>query len=291
MAQEVSIKITAKTQTANRLRKSDYKHHFYLESFGVKIGVSSNAEDAIEAVKKAVEIYLPGCFTEIEKTATEHSFLFVWNKSGRDTLYKNGERITKRESRETSVETIASRIRLTVAEFAVGRVFVHAGVVAWKNKAIIMPARSFKGKTSLTLALVQRGAVYYSDEFAILDADGFLYPFPKMLSVRGVIDERKQVDIPVENFGGVVGTGKIRAGMVLITEFKPRALWNPKILTPVKGIIEILNNSVAIRQNPQFTLEVLNKIVRQAPVIKSKRGDVGESADMILKFIDSNLKP
>src|SRR5215213_8694675 len=129
MAQEFSLKTKTNTQPANRLRKSDFKHHFYLESFGVKIGVSSNAEEAVEAVKKAVEIYLPGCFKEIEKTETEHNFLFVWNKSRRDTHYKTGERITNREYRETSVETVASRIRLTVAEFAVGRVFVHAGVV------------------------------------------------------------------------------------------------------------------------------------------------------------------
>jgi hypothetical protein len=39
--------------------------------------------------------------------------------------------------------------RLTVAEFAVGRVFIHAGVIAWKGQAVVMPDRSFYGKTAL----------------------------------------------------------------------------------------------------------------------------------------------
>lgn len=271
------------------VKKSEFNHHFYLESFGVKLGISSNDAEAIEAVKTAVEIYLPDCFKEIEKTDVEHNFLFTWNANERDSLYKNGEKIFHRELRETSVESVASRVRLTVAEFAVGRVFIHAGVVAWKGKAVIIPGRSFHGKTSLTVALVKRGAVYYSDEYAVLDADGFLHPFPKMLSVRGEIDERKQIDYPVEKFGGVAGTEKIRVGVVLISEYKPKARWNPKLLSPANGVIEMLQHTIPIRQNPQFTLEVLNKIAGEAVFAKSKRGDVSKSADLILKFIEDNL--
>src|SRR5262245_29402156 len=115
MAREFSFKTKNKAQTANRLRKSDFKHHFYLESIGVKMRVSSNAAEAIEEVKKALEIYLPDSFREIDETETEHNFLFVWNKSERDSLIKDGEKLFHREMRETSVESAASRIRLTVA--------------------------------------------------------------------------------------------------------------------------------------------------------------------------------
>lgn len=289
MTQDFSPENKKTKQISNRIRKNDFKHHFHIESFGVKIGFSTNSAEALEAVKQAVGIYLPDCFKEIEKTETEHNFLFVWNKSERDTLYKNGEKLFHRERRETSVETVASRIRLTVAEFAVGRVFIHAGVIARKGKAVIIPGRSFRGKTALTVALVKRGAVYYSDEYAILDAEGFLHPFPKMLSVRGEIDDHQQIDYPVEKFGGTAGTEKIRVGIVLVAEYKPNARWNPKVLSPAQGVIEIIQHTVPIRQNPQFTLEVLNKIAGNAVFVKSKRGDVSKSADLILKFIDANL--
>jgi hypothetical protein len=270
-------------------RKNEFKHLFHIESFGVKIAFSTNSGEALEAVKKAVAVYLPNCFREIEETPTEHKFLFVWNKTGRDTLYKNGEMLFRREKRDSSVDSAASRIRLTVAEFAVGRVFIHAGVIAWKNKAVVMPGRSFRGKTALTLALIKRGAVYYSDEYAILDAEGFLHPFPKMLSVRGEIDEYKQIDYPVEKFGGRAGTEKIRVRMVLLCEYKKKAQWKPQFLSPAQGVIETINHTVPIRQNPRFTLQVLKKIAGESVFVQSKRGDVSKSADSILRFIDENL--
>jgi len=289
MAQDFNPATEQPTQISKRIKKSDFKHHFNIESFGVKIGFSTNSAEALEAVKESVKIYLPDCFVEIDEIDIEHRFLFVWNESKRDTLYKNGEKVISREKRETSVESVASQIRLTVAEFAVGRVFIHAGVIKWKDKAVVMPGRSFRGKTSLTVALVKRGAVYYSDEYAILDAEGFLHPFPKMLSVRGEIDEYKQIDYPVEKFGGTAGTEKIRVGMVLLCEYKEKARWNPKRLSPAQGVIETILHTVPIRQSPQFTLEVLNKIAGNAVFVKSKRGDVSKSADLILKFIDDNI--
>ncbi len=291
MTQDFSPQPKRKTRSTKKIPKGDFKYRFDIKSFGVKIGFSTNSAEALEAVKQSVKIYLPDCFEEIEETDTEHNFLFVWNdRSKRDTLYKNGVKVISRERRDTSAETVASQIRLTVAEFAVGRVFIHAGVIAWKGKAIVMPGRSFRGKTALTVALVKRGAVYYSDEYAILDAEGFLHPFPKMLSVRGEIDDYKQVDYPVEALGGTAGTEKIRVGMVLLCEYKEKARWNPKILSPAQGVIETLMHTVPIRQSPQFTLEVLHKIAGDAVFVKSKRGDVSKSADSILQFIDSNLK-
>ncbi len=278
-----------KIRTTKKTLRGDFKHQFYIESFGVKIGFSTNSEEALEAVKEAVKIYLPDFCVEIEETATEHNFLFVWNDRKGDTLYKNGEKVIDRQRREASVEGVASQIRITVAEFAVGRVFIHAGVIAWKGKGIIMPGRSFHGKTALTVALIKRGAVYYSDEYAVLDAEGFLHPFPKMLSVRGEINDYKQIDYPVETFGGTAGTEKIRVGLVLVCEYKEKARWNPKVLSPAKGVIEVIQNTIPIRQNPQFTLEVLNKVADEALFVKSKRGDVSKSADLILKFIDDNL--
>lgn len=77
--------------------------------------------------------------------------------------------------------------------------------------------------------------------------------------------------------------------MILMTEYKSNAEWNPQILISAKGIIEIIKNTIPIRHNPQFTLEVLRKITENAVFVKSKRSDISTSADIILQFIDSNL--
>src|SRR5207237_2668254 len=116
--------------------------------------------------------------------------------------YLDGEKSTAGESEENFFNFFSSRLRLTVAEFAKSRVFIHAGVVGWKGKAIVIPGKSFHGKTTLTAELVKRGALYYSDEYAVLSEEGMVYPFPKTLSMRGFTDKYKQVESSVREFGG-----------------------------------------------------------------------------------------
>jgi len=287
MAREIDSETGQKSHSKHRVRKSDFKHHLFIESYGVKICITSNASEAIKAVKIRLKDFLPDCFREITNGEATHNFLLVWNIGGKDSVYKNGESVITRIKREDALESLGSAIRLTVAEFAVGRVFLHAGVVSWKNKAIVIPGKSFSGKTSLTAALVKRGAIYYSDEYAVLDEQGFVHPFPKTLSIRGEIDDYTQVEYPVEKLGGVVATEKAQIGMVLMTRYKPFAKWKPKILTPAKGMLEIVKDTIPIRYNPEFTLRVLNQVADHAIIIKSRRGDVSKSADFIIDFFET----
>ena len=286
MAREIDSESEQKSHSKQRVRKSDFRHHLFFESYGVKISVTSNTAGAIEETRGIVSENLPNCFQEIEETSVEHHFLLVQNYSEKDSLYKNGEKILT-TNRKSLIEFLGSQIRLTVAEFAVGHIFVHAGVISWKGKAIAIPGHSFSGKTTLTATLLKRGAIYYSDEYAVLDKDGFVHPFPKKLSIRGEIDDDTQVEYSVEELGGTAGTEKTRISMVLITDYKFNAKWNPKILSSAKGIMEIIKHTVPIRQNPEFSLRVLNQVAEHAIIIKSRRGDISKSADFIIDFFET----
>jgi hypothetical protein len=66
-----------------------------------------------------------------------------------------------------------------VAENARRWIFVHAGVVAWRGQAIVIPGATQSGKTSLVAALVRAGAEYFSDEYAVFDARGRVHPLPR----------------------------------------------------------------------------------------------------------------
>src|ERR671929_229610 len=87
----------------------------------------------------------------------------------------------------------------------------HAGVVGWQGRAILIPGRSFSGKSTLVAALVRAGATYYSDEFAVLDERGRVHPFPKKLSMRLEGSARPRF-APVEELGGRRGTTPLRVG-------------------------------------------------------------------------------
>lgn len=66
---------------------------------------------------------------------------------------------------------------------------VHAGVVVWNSRAIVLPASTGAGKTTLVRALVAHGARYYSDEYAFIDDDGNVHAYPRALLIRGAKGE------------------------------------------------------------------------------------------------------
>ncbi|HEX8247815.1 MAG TPA: hypothetical protein VF599_06570 [Pyrinomonadaceae bacterium] len=274
-------------KVARRDWQKDAKFDIYIESYGVKIRISTDAREAFQTIEKILRAILPGCFQIIEKTDVEHHFTLFWGADGKDSLYLNEKEVPSNHTRTDVLRGFETQLRLTVAEYAPERVFMHAGVVAWKDLAIVIPARSFQGKTSLVAALVRRGAVYYSDEYAIFDREGYVYPFPKTLSIRGEIDEFTQKEYPVEAFGGIAGEKKIPVGMILISGFKADAEWNPQILSAGQGILEILEHVVPIRFNPKFSIKVLNQVANRAIIAKTLRGDVSKSVDLILDFFES----
>ncbi|HEX8371038.1 MAG TPA: hypothetical protein VF604_21010 [Pyrinomonadaceae bacterium] len=286
-AKDFVVNSDKKANVSRRDWQKDAEFDIYIESYGVKIRIGTDTPEAFQTIEKTLQAVLPGCFRIIEKSDVEHHFTLFWGGDGKDSLYLNEKEVPSNHSRTDVMRGFETQLRLTVAEYAPERVFMHAGVVAWKDLAIVIPARSFQGKTSLVAALVRRGAVYYSDEYAIFDADGCVYPFPKTLSVRGEIDEFTQKEYPVEAFGGVAGEKKIPVGMILITGFKPDAEWKPQILSAGQGILEILEHVVPIRHNPKFSIKVLNQVANRAIIAKTLRGDVSKSVNLILDFFES----
>ena len=268
---------------------SEAKFRYGFESFGVKIGIASNRKSLLRKVSGNLPDIVPAQYLSVFEGETEHNFLL--KKIGKTyRLFKNGEDIGFGDiySEESLVNYFFGRMRLTIAEFAVGKVFLHAGVVGWKEKAIIIPGNSFSGKTTLVAELIKNGAVYYSDEYAILDENGLNFPFPKTLSMRGVIDEYKQVEMTAEDFGGEIGSQPLPVGMIFLAKYEKDAEWNPEVLSAGNAMMEILPHTIPIRFNPKYSLQVLNKIVNRAIIAKSKRGDATKVVNLLLRFFETN---
>jgi hypothetical protein len=61
----------------------------------------------------------------------------------------------------------------------------HAGVVSWEDKGIVLCGAANKGKSTLTLKLVQNGFKFLSDEVAFIDLSTCeVSPFPRTLGFR-----------------------------------------------------------------------------------------------------------
>ena len=205
---------------------------------------------------------------------------FGKRKSKKNVFYKNGELILENFSPKDIWQIVDSYIRMTVGEHSKDYVFIHAGVVGWKGKAIVIPGSSFSGKTTLTAEFVKRGAIYYSDDFTVLDKNGYVHPFPRKLSLRGIIDDYQQVDFAVEELGGTRGTEPIPVGVLLLTKYKKKAKPKIKEVSLGEGVMAGLENSLSVRQHPAQVIQVLCKTLKNARIYKSNRNEASEFIDI-----------
>lgn len=177
---------------------------------------------------------------------------------------------------------LRSAIQLEVATYAPDAVFVHAGVVRWKQQLLVLPGRSYAGKSTLVHALVELGAEYYSDEYAVVDEHGLVRPWPRPISIR---DQSGRNNTPARELGWRPEFGPTKVALVAVTEFKSGAEWAPQELTPAQSVMELLSNTVSAQISPQRALSYLPRITTQALNLKGPRGEAKETAAAMLALL------
>jgi len=253
-------------------------------AFGVRIGVRTNRPEVLPRVSE----YLPPLWKPTPVSYVERLFSLKIggtgarrNKREFHELFEDLEQGTRSRSLRRVLEDFERRVKIYVAEMARRRVFVHAGAVGWRGRAIIIPGRSMSGKTSLVAELVRAGATYYSDEYAVLDPRGRVHPYPQPLEIRDQFSY-KQRKCRVEEIGGVTGTKPLPVGLVLVSRYKSGVRWCPRQLSAGTGVLELLANTVPARRNPEIVMTTLQAAVSEAIVVKGPRGEAAETAPLIL---------
>ena len=260
---------------------------FDFESYGVFVRIESNLQEMVDEAEKVIKVSLLNDVRPVRRKTFDVVFQLNRNKHGTRILVQNDEKISSGGTQKKFFKFFDSIIRVAIAERAVGRVFLHAGVVGWKGKAIVIPADSFRGKSTLVSELVRNGAEYYSDEFAIFDREGLVYPFARRIGRR--TEDYVPYELTVEDLGGTYGKTPIPVGLVLITEYKANAKWSPRKLSAGKGVLELIPFTLCLRHQPNFSLEVLNNIASNAIIASSLRGTAEKFAKILLNYVDNQV--
>jgi hypothetical protein len=256
-------------------------------AYGVRIGIRVNDP----GVLPRVGAHLPPGWRATPSAPVEYLFSLLVGGAGSrpnvrrfSLLYGNVSRLARSMDLDAIFEALESHLQLYIAETARRRVFVHAGVVGWRGRAIIVPGRSHSGKSTLVAAMVRAGAAYYSDEYAVLDAKGRVHPYPKPLSLRDR-GTGKAMRCRVEALGGTAGAQPLPVGLVLVSTYKPGATWRPRRITAGHGVLDLLANTVSARRQPAFALAALQQAVAQATMLKGGRGEADEIAPLLLRYL------
>jgi hypothetical protein len=269
--------------------KQVWKESLFFTSYGVRVGIRSNRKGTL----KQILSYLPPGWKESssQKVNRLYSFL-IGDKASRgkkrlNLVYADESKVAETPELDQAIDAFEADLQLFVADTAPRRVFVHAGVVGLGGKAIVIPGRSFSGKTSLVAALVKAGATYYSDEYAVLDERGRVHHYARPLSVR----ENGHLAMPkkyrVEVLGGTAGTKPLPVGMVVVSKYQAGARWRPRRLSEGEGALELMANTVSARRQPEAMLEAIREVVSLAPVLKGLRGEARQVVEFLLKSFKS----
>jgi hypothetical protein len=252
------------------------------KAFGVRIGIRVSERGFVKQIKKL----LPPGWEPLATPKVEHLLsLRIGGTSPRSKirrfhiLYLESVRLSRTMDVDEALRALETNLHFIVSLEAPTKLFIHAGVVAWKNLAIVMPGPSFSGKSTLVSELVRAGATYYSDEYAVLDGRGRVHAYPRPIVGRSG-----------KTHGGVVRSRwkklkPLPVGTVLITRYKDGAKWRPRALTPAEAVLELLANTVAARPRPQFAMETIKKALRRARALKSARGDAEEIVGALQEMV------
>jgi hypothetical protein len=248
-----------------------------VEAFGVTVAVTADPEHFA-----AVSDFLPPCARPVRHAPEHGRFALVKeNDGGLLNIVCDEEPIAGPFDLRLALGILDAELRMYIALHAPDHVFVHAGVVGVENRAIVLPGRSFAGKTTLVAALVKAGAEYWSDEYAVLDADGLVHPYPKPLSVR-INGTRETDEQPVESLGGRAGDRPLPVAVIAFTSYRPEAAWALSARTAGEGAVKLLEHSIAARSRPEQVLAAVRRAATNATVLEGERGDAGQAASALL---------
>ena len=193
--------------------------------------------------------------------------------------------------RATTAEAIARWLRADidqqVAMHAREVLFVHAGVVGWRGRAILVPGRSMTGKSTLVAELVRRGAVYYSDEYAVIDDQGRVHPYARPLSLRD--GTRPAPAVPGEALRATTSLEPLTAALVVSTAYREGVPWRPVTITGARAALPLVDNTVLAVTEPARTVRLAAMLAPSVVMLQGPRPDAELVAPRILQFVDDLL--
>lgn len=272
-----------------KLNRLGWTEGFSFSAYGVRVGIRTNNADVIARI----HALLPPRWKPLSALPVDR--LYSVRVGGAEPglrirrfhiLYADAARLARTTNLDELLELLESDLQLYVAERSRRKLFVHAGVVGWRGRAIVIPGRSFSGKTTLVAALVRAGATYYSDEYAVFDGQGRVHPFPKPLSIRGAPNSRQRKNSP-EIFGGAPGAKPLPVGLVTVTKYRSGAQWKPRRLSPGEGVLSLFANTVPARRRPKAALAILHRVASGAVILKGSRSEAGE----VVNYLLDGVKP
>jgi hypothetical protein len=257
-------------------------------AFGVRFQLNADSELLLDKMRQCVPFATHRCDTP-SADAQQYTLLDPVNKN--TWRLSIGDRlIFESAERQSALAELTRELMVHIANYAPDRVFVHAGVVGWQGRALVLPGNSFAGKTTLVAELVRAGATYYSDEYAVLDERGQVHPYSRHLHMRQD-GSPEQTSVAIEALNGSAGAEPLPVSLVVFTEYVPHAQWSPEPVSPGMAALEMLRHAIPVQRTPARVMATLARMMETATALRSERGEASETAHALLQAMSQDTRP
>jgi hypothetical protein len=249
---------------------------FSVQVLGFNIAVIADSADALATLRRYVLPSLPanGAASQIEVRVSRREPGFQ--------IECNGMTESAYDTRSLVVQTLRL-LDEAIVQRLTDLTAVHAGVVELAGRALLLPGGSHFGKSALVAELLRRGAVYFSDEYALIDANGQTHPYPRPLMLRN--GQQDQVPVLPEEWNARVGHAPVPVRWIIALRFDPASVWRITEVPQSQAVLLLLQNTPhAMAEEPRI-VEALRRASAGAQCFTGSRSDAATAADHILRLV------
>jgi hypothetical protein len=162
---------------------------------------------------------------------------------------------------------------------------IHAGAVLWNRQALLLPGATHSGKSSLVAELLKRGATYFSDEYALIDSEGCVHPYPRPLLLRN--DSLEQFPVLPSEWNAPTGDTPAPVGWVMSLEYQSSSTWSVVAISQGEALLTLLQNTPHTLADSPDLVQRFQRAVASATCYAGRRPEVPQAVDQILRLVNS----
>ena len=256
------------------------------QTFGTTFGLHSDSVPALDALEERSR-WLGWRPAPQLSTHRVYSIRLSPSNVGAQAAFDldfNGAPLRRSVPLDLAVDAFEDHAKIQTALHAEELIFVHAGAVVVHGRGVILPGASRAGKSTLVNALLEAGATYYSDEFALLDRSGRLHPYTLPLSLRAG-DHAPSRRIWPAATAPASPEAIVPVRLIVVTSYVPDAPWVPRTLSPADALLALISHTVAAEGPPARTMPVLREAVLHARTLAGDRGAAGPVAESLVSLL------
>lgn len=245
------------------------RHQAFLGFDGTVMAVESNSTALLETVRHRFEHLL--C-DRTEAVGTCHAM----EQGGTFDVFRDPEKVYHARSIDSATDLVEHEIFTAWIEARPDLVWLHAGAVAYRGRALLVVAPAGQGKSTFTTRWVGRGWSYLSDEAVAIDPVGaraLALPLCPKVRAELRIDatpvrldevERREVKIPRE----LVCRAQVPVGAVLFPQFTLHGSESLELCSPTEAALLLLENCQTFAHGGETAMRVVVDVAQRLPAFR-----------------------